>query len=140
MSTVQTFGNTGLRDRFSPKRETTLGPYSVPAPWAKGLPCERHDDHLEARSPFKKDPDQKKTAEEKALALAVLEAKRRFNSLGPKQSSRRKTKSPQKKQVEATPTRIFPDLRNAQMSRTVVAAPAIAVEDEGRAPGGSADP
>ena len=74
------------------------------------------------------------------MAVAILEAKRRFNSLGPKQTRRKKTKSPKKRLVEATPTRIFPDLRNVQMSRTVVAAPAEAIEDESRAPGGSADP
>ena len=96
---------------------------------------------MDSRSPDpkKKDPDAAKTAEEKALALAILEAKRRFNSLGPKHNRRKKTKSPSKKLVEAIPTRIFPDLRNAQMSKTVVAAPVGASEEENRAPGGSAD-
>ena len=92
-------------------RETTLGEFSIIPNPDKGLPCERHTDQMAVKFPEYAETEAKTKNELEAQKIAMLEAKRRFNSIGPKPKKVKKLRSP--RQVEHNmqhdpKTQIFP--------------------------------
>ena len=93
-------------------RVTTLGEFSIIPNPDKGLPCERHTDQMAEKYPEYTKSEAKTKEELEAQKIAVLEAKRRFNSIGPKPKKKKKQKSPEQAQHSMQTdlkTHIFPN-------------------------------